>query len=232
MERYIKTVEEHLWKIIVSYQMNWKERLPLFLLAYWASTQWHLRLDSSPPSFGARTPTTLWPAMWGTPPDKEWPTTDHAANLVGLLHDIQYYAHQHLKLASDWMRTWSDKLANSTSYQEGKGVWIYRPTRKREITKTSSLWEGPYKIVTWINDVVYKIQKNPRTRMMVVHLDWSPQPVKKLRANTEPERKKTLQARSSEKRNSDTPLGYSPWTALRREQCDEMPESLNKGVIS
>jgi hypothetical protein len=37
--------------------------------------------------------------------------------------------------------------------------------------KLQSSWEGPYKVVTWINDVVYRIQKNPRSRMMVVHLD-------------------------------------------------------------
>jgi hypothetical protein len=30
---------------------------------------------------------------------------------------------------------------------------------------------SPYKVVTRINDVVYRIQRNPRSRMMVVHLD-------------------------------------------------------------
>lgn len=29
-----------------------------------------------------------------------------------------------------------------------------------------------HKVVTRINDVVYKVQQNPRARMMVVHLDW------------------------------------------------------------
>jgi hypothetical protein len=29
-----------------------------------------------------------------------------------------------------------------------------------------------------------------------------------------------------------TPLGYLGRTALRREQCDEMPEIRNRGVIS
>jgi hypothetical protein len=30
---------------------------------------------------------------------------------------------------------------------------------------------GPYKVVNRINDVVYRIQRNPRSRMMVV--DWT-----------------------------------------------------------
>jgi hypothetical protein len=36
------------------------------------------------------------------------PTSGHAANLVDHLHDIHNYARQHLKLASDRMRTPSD----------------------------------------------------------------------------------------------------------------------------
>jgi hypothetical protein len=79
---------------------------------------------------------------------------------------------QHLKLASDWMKTRYDKLANSASYQEGDRVWLYRPTRmKGKLPKLPSSWEGPYQVVTRINDVVYRIQKNSRSRMMVVHLD-------------------------------------------------------------
>jgi hypothetical protein len=38
-----------------------------------------------------------------------------------------------------------------------------------KIAKAS--WEGPYKVVTRINDVVYRIQLNLRSRMLVVHLD-------------------------------------------------------------
>jgi hypothetical protein len=71
------------------------------------------------------------------------------------------------------MKTWYDILADSAGYQEGDRVWLYCPTRmKGKSLKLQSSWEGPYKIVTQINDVVYRIQKNPRSRMMVVYLDW------------------------------------------------------------
>jgi hypothetical protein len=35
---YIKTVEEHLWKVVASHQRDWDEKLPFILLAYRAST--------------------------------------------------------------------------------------------------------------------------------------------------------------------------------------------------
>jgi hypothetical protein len=39
VERYVKTVEEHLRKVVSTHQRDWDERLPIFLLAYRASTQ-------------------------------------------------------------------------------------------------------------------------------------------------------------------------------------------------
>jgi hypothetical protein len=110
--------------------------------------------------------------LFGAPPDREWSTTDHTADLVDHLHDIHHYVRQDLKLASNHMKTRYNKLANSTGYHEGNRMWLYCPTCiKGKSSKLQSLWEGPYKVVTWINDVVYGIQKNLRLRMMVVYLD-------------------------------------------------------------
>ncbi|PNF29641.1 hypothetical protein B7P43_G16387 [Cryptotermes secundus] len=138
VDRYVKTIEEHLRKVVASHQTDWDESDLLF----------------------------------GVPPDKEQPTTDYAGDLVDHLHDIHNYARQHLKLASDRMKTRYDKLANSAGYDEGDRVWLYRPTRRKgKSPKLQASWEGPYKVVTRINDVVYRIQKTPRSRMLVVHLD-------------------------------------------------------------
>jgi hypothetical protein len=110
--------------------------------------------------------------LFGAPPDKERPTTVHAVELVDHLHDIDDYARRHLKLASNWMKTRFDKVANCAGYHEGDWVWLYRPIRtKKKSPNLQSSWDGTYKIITRINDVVYRIQKTPRSRMMVVHLD-------------------------------------------------------------
>jgi hypothetical protein len=63
-------------------------------------------------------------------------------------------------------------LANLAGFQEGDKVWLYRPTRKKvKSPKLQASWEGPYIITTRINDVIYRIQRHPRAKMMVVHLD-------------------------------------------------------------
>jgi hypothetical protein len=161
VEWYIKTVEEHLQKVVASNLKDWDAMLPLFLLAYRASM--HDTTGFTPASllFGRelRLPSNL---LFRTPPEKERPTMEHAENLVHHLHDIHNYARQHLQLASNRMKTRYDKLANCAGYQEGDRVWLYRPTRtKGRSPKLQSSLEGPYKIIKRINDMVYRIQRNP-----------------------------------------------------------------------
>jgi hypothetical protein len=42
---------------------------------------------------------------------------------------------------------------------------------ERKFPQLQSAWEGLDRVVTWINNVMYKIQWNPRSRKMMVHLD-------------------------------------------------------------
>jgi hypothetical protein len=76
VERYIKTVE-HLRKVVASNQSDWDAMLPLYLLAYRAST--HDTTGFTPGSFlfgrELRLPSDL---LFGTPPDNERPMIEHA----------------------------------------------------------------------------------------------------------------------------------------------------------
>jgi hypothetical protein len=88
------------------------------------------------------------------------PTTKYETDLVERLHDIHQFARQHLKVANDRMKARYDRVANSARYEEGDRVWLYRPTRKKgKIPKLQTCWEGPYNIITQMNDVVYRIQR-------------------------------------------------------------------------
>jgi hypothetical protein len=121
VELYIKTIEEHVRKVVASQQRDWDEGLPLFLLAYRAST--HNTTGLTPASLVFRRELRLpCDLLFGVHPDKKKPATYYAADLVEHLHDIYNYARQHLKLASDRLKTRYDKLANSTGYQEGDRV--------------------------------------------------------------------------------------------------------------
>jgi hypothetical protein len=130
VERYVKTVEEHLRKVVSSHQRDWDEILPPFLLAYRASTNETTGVTPANMVFGRklRLPCDL---MFRAPPDKEQSLTDYTADLVERLRDTHHFAPQHLKVASDRRKARFKQLANSAGFQEGDRVWQYRPIRKR-----------------------------------------------------------------------------------------------------
>ena len=122
VECYVKTIEEHLRKVVSTHQRDWDERLPIFLLAYRASTHETTGVTPANMGFGRvlRLPCDL---MFGAPPDKEKSTTDYTAAHVERLHDIHHFARQHLKVASNRM-----KARNLAGFQVIDRVWLYRPT--------------------------------------------------------------------------------------------------------
>jgi len=110
--------------------------------------------------------------MFGAPSDKEQSTTDYTVVLVERLHNIHHFARQNLKVASDRMKERYEQVANSASFQVGDRVWLCRPTRRRgKSPNLQTCWEGTYLIITWINVVIYRIQRYSRAKMMVVQLD-------------------------------------------------------------
>ncbi|KAJ8943324.1 hypothetical protein NQ318_004765, partial [Aromia moschata] len=95
---------------------------------------------------------------------------------VGELERRMSAVHDHvrsrLQLENDRMKTRYNVRANSSSFQEGDLVWLYNPVRRKERSpKLQNNWEGPFTVIKRINDVVYRIQRNPRSKMKVVHLD-------------------------------------------------------------
>ncbi|UYV64133.1 hypothetical protein LAZ67_2006659 [Cordylochernes scorpioides] len=49
-------------------------------------------------------------------------------------------------------------------------VWLHNPQRKRGLSpKLQYQWEGPYKIIKCLNDVIFRIQKTPTSKPKVVH---------------------------------------------------------------
>jgi hypothetical protein len=64
-----------------------------------------------------------------------------------------------------------NRLANCAGYHDDNKEWLYRPTHtKGKSSKLQSPWKGPYRVVTQINNAVYRIEPNPTSRLMLVHL--------------------------------------------------------------
>ncbi len=67
-----------------------------------------------------------------------------------------------------------DKRAARTHYKVGDAVWYLVKGTKRvkdKIRKFLPNYDGPYFILGHLDDLVYRIQRNPRTKVKVVHHD-------------------------------------------------------------
>ncbi|KAJ8939567.1 hypothetical protein NQ318_014131, partial [Aromia moschata] len=97
---------------------------------------------------------------------------DYVSTLRQRMDDIHERVGSNIQGASDRMKETYDINANDGRYQPGNQVWLYNPQRRRGLSpKLQSSWEGPYEVVTRINDVVYRIQKLPRGKPRVVHFN-------------------------------------------------------------
>ncbi|KAJ8910597.1 hypothetical protein NQ315_003967 [Exocentrus adspersus] len=105
-------------------------------------------------------------------PKKEEGVNNYISHLQDRLKLTHAEVRQKMRIESDRMKTRYDLRANTGGFQVGEKVWLYNPKRtKGKSPKLQKSWEGPYTVVTRLNDVVYRIQKNPQAKMKIVHID-------------------------------------------------------------
>jgi hypothetical protein len=67
-------------------------------------------------------------------------------------------------------RVYYDKKKFGTPFQEGELVWLFVPYKKKSLSpKLQTFWEGPYKVTKKINDLLYRIQR--KRKQKVVHFN-------------------------------------------------------------
>jgi hypothetical protein len=82
------------------------------------------------------------------------------------------YSQQDLKLASVQIKSYYADMPTAWATTRVTKCGSITETTKGKSLKLQTSWEARYQVVSWINDVVYMIKRNPRMRLMVVHLDW------------------------------------------------------------
>ncbi|KAJ8949444.1 hypothetical protein NQ318_007545 [Aromia moschata] len=109
---------------------------------------------------------------FGCTPGDDVAGEDYVSTIRQRMDDIHERVRSNIQGASDRMKETYDINANDGRYQPGNQVWLYNPQRRRGLSpKLQSSWEGPYEVVTRINDVVYRIQKLPRGKPRMVHFN-------------------------------------------------------------
>ena len=173
VERFNRTLEEHLRKIVDKDQRNWDKCIQMFLLAYRSAKHETTGYTPAKIIFGSdlRLPADL---KFGTNPTAVRNDGDYCSALKEEMNELHLMVRQHTHLMSNKMKDRFDQAANSKGFEEGDLVLLYNPLRKKGLSpKLQTAWEGPYMVMKRLNDVVYRIQRNGKARckMKVVHLE-------------------------------------------------------------
>ena len=172
VERFNRTLEMQLSKFADYNQKDWDVHIPMLLMAYRSAV--HDTSGCTPAKLmlgrDLRLPIDL---IYGRPEEEPAQTvTDYAISMQEKVEHVHNFAREHIRMMSDKMKQRHDlNVANEGHHlQQGDAVWFHNPQRKKGLTpKLQRPWQGPYIITKQINDLVYRIQLNPKSKPKVVH---------------------------------------------------------------
>ncbi|XP_063849529.1 uncharacterized protein LOC135093868 isoform X2 [Scylla paramamosain] len=110
----------------------------------------------------------------GRPPDQSLPTvtTSYPLALQESLSEVHRQVRDIFQMAGQAMKQYYDRRMREASYSAGDVVWLYNTRRKRGLSpKLQSPWEGSYKMVDAVSNVIYRICRGHRGCKLVVHVD-------------------------------------------------------------
>lgn len=170
IERFNKTVGNMLATLVEKDQKNWDEVLPLAMMAYRSADQETTSYSPNMMMLGreARLPVDL---VYGSlPVNSATSVPQYVADLKDRMCNVHEAAREHIKSASNKQKSEYDYSAKFQPYKDGDLVWLYDPKRKVGLSpKLQSNWDGPYRLITSISDLVYRVQKSPNSKPRVVH---------------------------------------------------------------
>ncbi|XP_038071269.1 uncharacterized protein LOC119740133 [Patiria miniata] len=90
---------------------------------------------------------------------------------IGLPLDLVVEApkENHLRASQPHQKRCYDLKLHGSGYGLGSLVWLYTPQRKPgRAPKLQCWWDGPFIVLSKIDDVTYRIQKSPRSKPKMV----------------------------------------------------------------
>ena len=170
-ERWNKTVQQMLKKLVNENRDDWDEFLPYVTMAYNGTQQESTGISPRMMVFGSEMPIPL-DVMIGGPPEQEKPyqcQTEYVEWLKHALRQCHELAQVNLKSAAIRQKRNYDKGCRETKFEVGAFVWRwYPPAANRKLGKG---WTGPYRVIACPSEVNCVIQKTIDSPKITVHID-------------------------------------------------------------
>ncbi|GFV86652.1 acylamino-acid-releasing enzyme [Trichonephila clavipes] len=233
VERFNWTILNSLSLLVSSNQQDWDKNLPFYLLAYRSPVHETTSYSPSQMLFGRDLclPADL---LFNRPPDAPLAPEEYIKHLQAWMEELHHLARERMGIASEKMKTQYDARATGHNFHEGNKVWLwYLKHHKGLSPKLQINWEGPYKVLKRLNDVVVRIQKslNSKPKSNAIHsgsvLISTSEDV--LCAFSKSGKK---QAILREKKTPEEKLFLEIWNGSKKEITFDMTERKEHGKIS
>ena len=174
VERFHRTLNSMLGKVVGDSQRDWDEVLPQVMAAYRGTR--HDATGYSPNMlFLGREVSTALDLIMGLPSDQNSVCDDYDDFVQRVRqHSTEAFqiAREHLKKNAERRKSSYDIRVRKQQFQAGDWVWYYYPRRyKRKSPKWQKHYTGPYLVIRVIPPSNYVLQKSPRSKAFVVHTD-------------------------------------------------------------
>jgi len=174
VERYHRTLNSILGKIMREDQRNWCEKVPIATAAYRASV--HEATGYTPNRLLLnREVFAPLDIVAGPPPrdaDLYQSTDDFVAQQQQMMRDVYTSVREHLQIAASRRKRYCDMRVKDRDFQPGMSVWYYYSRRyARKSPKWHKTYIGPYLITKVLPPSNTVLQKTRRSRAFVVHFD-------------------------------------------------------------
>ncbi|KAK3743518.1 hypothetical protein QZH41_015906, partial [Actinostola sp. cb2023] len=174
VERYNRTLESMMAKFTAENQRDWDVHLPLLMMAYRTAVHETTGCTPSMLMLGreAAMPVDL---LMGHPPDDSRGTanrSEYAGKLLKRMETVHRFARQHLKHETERQKRYYDhRGVRCNHFNRGDAVWLHNPKRKKGRCPKlqNDVYEGPFLVISQLDDVTYRIQKGAKTKPKVVH---------------------------------------------------------------
>ena len=174
VKRFHRTLNSMLGKVVCDSQRDWDERLPLVMAAYRASP--HSRTGLSPNRLFLgrenRMPLDLVMGLSATDTQGVEGLDEYVAEMRERAEDAYGRAREHLQADAERRKTDYGIRVRQQKFNVGDWVWYYYLRRyKGKSPKLQKNYIWPYVIIRVIEPSNYVLQKSPKAKPFVVHVD-------------------------------------------------------------
>ena len=172
VERFHRTLNSMLAKVVQKNQRNWDDCLPSVMAAYRASCHSSTSFSPNALVFGRENSAPI-DVVLGDNFEEEQNYDDYneyVEQLQGRLRQSYQLAREHLNVAAERRKRDYDVRVRPTQFLPGQWVWYLYPRRYvNRSPKWDRNYEGPFLVVKAIPPSDYVIQRSKRTQPIVVH---------------------------------------------------------------